>query len=389
MNSFRSMGLHSSFLRTSLLMLLCLACAAQEQRFVYPTPAEGAFTKTPVIYSQSAGAELGMDLWRPTAASHSAALPILMIFNGFGGSAMRTSPQSEGWAKLATAHGFAAVTAETAPDQSADNFDAMVGYLAAHATELNLDMKRLAVIAWSGNVQDAFPVIEDPERSSIKAAVIYYGGHETKEVRFDLPVLFVRAGLDPYDPVMDRILATGLAANAPWTILNYPAGHHGFDVFDDNDASRFVIDQTFQFLQSAMADRYQAALRAGAPEAAAAGALRSGDYEKASALFAPLVDTHPNDARLRLMYGNALAGSKRYRDALVQYDRAKAIGEIGARDLALPAAKACLLIDDADGAIAWLKTIPPRGLPASLETDPEFAALKNRDDFHALFAKTR
>ena len=40
---------------------------------------------------------------------------------------------------------------------------------------------------------------------------------------------------------------------------------------------------------------------------------------------------------------------------------------------------------DADAAIAWLKSIPQRFLPRSLEKDPIFAPIQNRPDFKALF----
>jgi hypothetical protein len=59
---------------------------------------------------------------------------------------------------------------------------------------------------------------------------------------------------------------------------------------------------------------------------------------------------------------------------------------LGARDRGLPAARACLMKGDGDAAIGWLKTIPAQYLPAEIETDPAFAALKGRPDFHALFA---
>jgi hypothetical protein len=60
---------------------------------------------------------------------------------------------------------------------------------------------------------------------------------------------------------------------------------------------------------------------------------------------------------------------------------------LGPRDLGLPAARACMLKGDADAAIAWLRSIPQRFLPAEVEKAPEFAALQGRADFHALFRR--
>ena len=128
---------------------------------------------------------------------------------------MLTSAQSQAWAKAATAHGFAAVTAETTAEHVAEDFDSLVFYLRQHAENLHIDPDRLVVIAWSGNVSAGLPIVEDPQRRAIKAAAIYYGTADVPQVRLDLPVLFVRAGLDQplSNQSFDRTIAAGMAAN--------------------------------------------------------------------------------------------------------------------------------------------------------------------------------
>lgn len=58
-------------------------------------------------------------------------------------------------------------------------------------------------------------------------------------------MLYVRAGLDRpgVNEEIDRLAARALSENAPLTLVNYAGGHHGFDAFDDNDASRAVIER--------------------------------------------------------------------------------------------------------------------------------------------------
>jgi dienelactone hydrolase len=371
-------------------LLVSSACTsrAQEMRFVYPVPAGTAFTqRSNLVYKQSGQTALALDLYLPTGAALKKSLPVFVIFNGFGSSFMRTSRQSQGWAKAATAHGFAGVTLDTTQGHDAEDFDSMAEYLRQHAEDLHVDPERLVVIAWSGNVSAGLPAVEDSRRLAVKAAVMYYGSTEVPQARLDLPVLFVRAGLD--QPIsnqeLDRDVAAGIAANAPWTLLNYAAGRHGFDVFDDNDLSREIIEETFRFGQSAISDSYQSALRSGINEANAAGGLFTGDFAKSAALYREIVLAHPQDARRLLAYGIALTGSKQYKEARSQFDRAKAIGGLGERDLGVPAARACALDHDPDAAIAWLKPINPRFLPTSLLTDADFALLRDRADFQALF----
>lgn len=124
------------------------------------------------------------------------------------------------------------------------------------------------------------------------------------------------------------------------------------------------ICQSFSFARSAVSDSQVTAVRAGVPEARAAGALANEDFVRAVDLYEPLATAQPADARVVLAYANALLGAKRYKDSRAKFDRAKSIGGIAARDLGVPAAKASALDNDADGAVAWLKTIPPAFIPA-------------------------
>jgi len=371
----------------ALFALLVPIAWSQELRFVDPVPAPADFTQRNLVYEQAGQTGLSMDLFLPTHSARSKPLPVFVIFNGFGGGFMRTSVQSQGWAKAATAHGFAAITADTTADHAAQDLDSLAFYLRQHAEDLGIDPERLVVIAWSGNVSAGLPAVEDPQRKAIKAAVMYYGSADVSQVRLDLPVFFVRAGLDQplTNQSFDGRIAAGIAANAPWTVLNYPGGHHGFDVLDDNDLSREIIEETFRFAQLAISGSHQSALHSGLAEASAAGAMFTEDFARAATLYHELVSAYPRDARLLLAYGNALSGAKQYKEARAQFDRAKVIGGLGARDLGLPAAKACALDRDPEAAMVWLKTIPPQFLPASVQSDAAFAALKDRADFQALF----
>jgi hypothetical protein len=85
-----------------------------------------------------------------------------------------------------------------------------------------------------------------------------------------------------------------------------------------------------------------------------------------------------------LAYGEALLGDAQFATACAEFEKLKGKG-LGPRDLGLPAARACMQKGDADTAIAWLRSIPQRFLPTSVQSDPIFAAVQNRADFRALF----
>jgi tetratricopeptide (TPR) repeat protein len=368
------------------ILLVALACA-QESRLAYPLPPSSDFVvRKDLPYRSWDGHDLLMDAYRPSKLSPGARLPVLVILNTLSQS-RRSDSYYIDWATLAAAHGFVAINFDIHDDGLEEDFDRMIEFLAGHAAELNAEANQVAVYAASGNVSRALPLVENPRRTVVKAAVIYYGAANVQEFRLDLPVLYVRAGLDRpgVNQQIDALSSTAIRQNAPVTFINHAGGHHAFELIDHNDATREVIERTFAFLKSALTPAYQDALRAGIPEAKAAGAVLMGDFSRAAELYAPLARAHPNDPRILLSYAESLLGARRYQEARTQFDRVKAIGGVGPRDLALPAAKACLLDGDPKTAVEWLKTIPKRFLPQSLRDDTAFASLRDRADFQELF----
>ena len=237
-----------------------------------------------------------------------------------------------------------------------------MSHLTAHAAEHGIDA--LAVYAGSGNVYNAFPAVEDPKQTAIKAAVMYYGSAPIKEFRLDLPVLYVRAGLDrpPVNESIASLTALAVSQNAPVTLLNYAGGHHAFEIVDDSDATRQVIDQTLDFVKRATSSSYQSALQASLGEARAAGFVQTRRFKEAAAEYASMVAARPDEARLRLAYGEALLGDAQFAAACAEFDKLRD-KRLGYRDLGLPAARACLGKGDPESAVAWLRSIPPQFLP--------------------------
>ena len=361
------------------------ALGAQAFHFVYPvTDAGSVTTAKEVAYGSAGGEALAMDVYRP-AHSSKARLPAIVFFNQARGENRHYYFYS-GWAERAATSGLVAILPDLGDQTAPRDFGILLAYLTDHGEELGIQADAIAVYAGSGNVFTALPVVEDPKETRVRSAVMLYGTAPVTEFRRDLPILFVRAGLDR--PEVNRRLtelaSLGISQNAPVTLLNHSTGHHGFEIFDDTDVTRQVIDRIIEFVKTTTAPGYQAALRQGLPEAAAAGFVVTGRSSEAAAAYAKLVATHPEDRFLKLAYGEALLGNAQYSEACALFDTLRD-KDLGPRDLGLPAARACLKKGDPDAAIAWLKSIPTRFLPAAIESDPEFAPLRNREDFHALF----
>ena len=349
-------------------------------RFFYPAPPASAVA----VSKDQAYGTLQMDVYRPANAAGKT-LPVLVFFNIASG-AQRSNFFYKPWAEIAASRDLVAILPDLRDDSFEKDFDALIAHLTANASSLGIDRDRIALYAGSGNVSRALPLVQNPKQTVVKAAVMYYGSAQVSEFRRDLPILMVRAGLDR--PPVNRAIAdlATLAANqnAPLTLLNYAGGHHAFEIVDDEDATRDVIDTTIEFVKRTTAPAYQASLRRALPEATAAAHVASGNFAAAAASYAELVKARPDDARMRLSYGEALLGASQFAEACTELEKLKGKG-LGPRDLGVPAARACMQKGDAEAALAWLKSIPQRYLPRSLEKDPIFAPIQNRPEFKALF----
>jgi dienelactone hydrolase len=365
--------------------LTSLPARAQTLTLALRPLASGTTVTKDVEYGRSDTVRLRMDVYRPAGAG-TRRLPTLIFFNR-GAGADRAQPFYEAWARAAASRGLVAILPDLRDETQAADFQALMGYVTASGAKHGIDRDAIAVFAGSGNVSTALPVVEDPKQTVVKAAVMYYGTGPVTEFRRDLPLLYVRAGLDR--PAVNRDIITladlAVSQNAPVTLLNHPSGYHAFEMYNDDDATRDVMEQTIAFIKRATAPAFQASLRKGIPEATAAAYMQTREFAKAAPIYGELVRARPDDSRLRLSYGEALLGNAQYAEACAELEKLKGKG-LGPRDLGLPAARACMQKGDAAVAMAWLRTIPSRFLPRDIQTDSVFAPLRDREDFKALFA---
>ena len=356
---------------------------AQQQTFALRPASTNVTVAKDVEYGRSDTVALRMDVYRPSGSS--ATSPTLIFFNHATGADRRWIFY-DAWARAAASRGLVAILFDLRVGSEAADFQALLAYLTSRGSTVGVNKDAIAVYAGSGNVFTALPLVEDPTLTAVKAAVMYYGAAPITEFRRDLPVLYVRAGLDrpSVNEDISKLAALAVAQNAPVTLVNHASGYHGFEMFNDDDATRDVMEQTIAFVRRATSPAFQAAIRRGIPEATAAGYVQVRNFARAVPIYADLVAARPDDARLRLSYGEALLGNAQYGEACGELEKLKGKG-LGPRDLGLPAARACMLKGDGDAAMAWLKTIPTRFLPPDVQDDAVFAPLKAREDFRALF----
>lgn len=368
---------------------LLVATTAAAQQFVGPPVDSSRIVVTKEIaYRELSGQTLTFDLYRPAG---DAIVPVAITCN-IGIRGMNDWPGYVGWGRATAAAGMAAVHYDAIGDDAVANFDALMEALRSKADELRIDPTRVVLWAGSANVQLGLPLAMDAKRGYLRGAVIYYGDAPVPAIRADFPVFFVRAGLDQkaLNERIDTLLGRALTANAPWTIENYGGGLHGFDIFNDNELSREIIARTLRFMSRVTEPGLTRAYAATSVEAELAGALNSGQWQKAIDGYGAKVAANANDADAHLKYGYALYGGGRYDDALREFEAAWAGGRKGPRDTGVPAARAAAKKGDIDRAIHWLDIClgTPFVTPADVRADAAFASILADPRVVTLLAET-
>ena len=191
--------------------------------------------------------ERKLDLYRPKGSSE--ALPLVIFVNGVGRPDLKEWGQYTSWPALAAERGLAAISYETAGNDTLPQTEALLKYVREHAAELKIDPKRIAIWACSANARSATAFLA--AHDELRAAVFYYGLMENAPKNINTPVYVARAGLDSLmiNQSIDRWVMQAVAIEAPVTLVTYPEGVHAFELENDTPESRRIIDETLDFLQ--------------------------------------------------------------------------------------------------------------------------------------------
>lgn len=214
-------------------VFLAAHVSSQPLQFFYPLPPVADIVVTKGLSYGPAQMELQVP-----RRSDGAPLPVVVFFY-LTPPEMPRHPIYDAWGRVAAGNGLAAVLPDLRETSAGADFGSLLSYLSANAGRLGLDATRIVVFAESANVSRALPLVQDPGETRVAAAVMYYGSAVVSAFRRDLPMLFVRAGLDrpPVNRGIADLMGRAVEQNAPVTLLNHASGHHGFEIIDD-DAGR-------------------------------------------------------------------------------------------------------------------------------------------------------
>lgn len=313
----------------------------------------------------------------------------IVIFANSAGTFPRSARTYKEWARLVTTRGFAGVLYDApeldfsqSPDArtrlGVETLDSLARTLGRRAATLRLETRQ--VIIWAGSSQTTVgtPFSLEGDRP-VAGYVLYYGSGSAREPRADVPVFMVRSGQDSpsLNTAMDTLAVQLTRVGAPLIIVHHPAGAHAFDMVDSTRTSAEVIAQTLDFMTRAIDPAYHAAVVADASLGRAAAAYATGQWSVAARLYQEMAARRPGDRIVTWRLGLAQLQNAQPAEALASFDRARTLGQGGARDIGLPATRAALRAHQGGRAIEWLnwalESYPP--IRAEVERDAELSSL--------------
>jgi hypothetical protein len=202
-----------------------------------------------------------LDIYYPPDYQFETKLPIVILSHGLTDVAPNDLDKDMGshmdWAKLIAASGMIAISAQ-AGNFPVENSYHVFDFLAANADILGLDLSRIGFWAGSGQGDPAFVALQDdslPYRESFKAAVFNYLNFDAADPSAwpkNISLFVVKAGQDKNisGTDMDNFVARARANDIPTEYIELPDAIHGFDTFQDTQASKDTVQQEIEFFKS-------------------------------------------------------------------------------------------------------------------------------------------
>jgi acetyl esterase/lipase len=235
-----------------------------------------------LVYNQKKDTSKKLDIYQPDGVSKNKKLPLIIFIHGK--TPIETNPKNWGgyksWAKLMASQGYVAavfthslaIPGKSIEDAASD-LDAALDYIKANQSLYNIDTNKIALLAYSAGVPLlSYALIH--KQSNIKCLVAFYGFLDMKNIdlwknesqqtaaKFSLinysgsdkkfpPLFIARAGKEHnkgLNETIDSFMLKANTNNLNITLINHPAGVHGFDTQNNDERSREIIESMLLFL---------------------------------------------------------------------------------------------------------------------------------------------
>ena len=251
-------------------------------RIVYSVPGmKQARVKKNLTYKTIGGLRLQADAYSPRTLARNERRPAIIFVPGDGPWEVIKDIKDWGvyvsYGQLAAASGFVGITFNHRSTEQfakvrdvAGDVDELVAYVRSHADALKVDLERICVWVFSAGGSFLRTTLNE-KPGFVRCVVAYYsllgvtagaasdeivreftlGNYLSRNPKQLAPMLLVRAGRDaPFiNNTIDEFLREAVRQNIDIEFINYVEGQHAFDMLDDKERSREIIERTLVFVK--------------------------------------------------------------------------------------------------------------------------------------------
>jgi acetyl esterase/lipase len=252
------------------------------RRIVYPVDARKNASRRRLVYKTEGESELAMDVYGPADRPMHAALPALLFVHGGPIPREMLAPTEWGvfqsYAELAVQSGFVGVVfnhrlhAPTDYPTSQSDMQAAIDYVRRQAFDLGVDADRIGIWVFSGGgpllswclrdrpafvrcllafyaILDVRHLLPPDAAAELAARAEAFSPAAHLAAAPGAPMFVARGGRDSamINTSIDTFIGAALTANVSLDLVNHADGQHGFDVLDDNERSREIIERAMAF----------------------------------------------------------------------------------------------------------------------------------------------
>lgn len=247
---------------------------------------EQVVTHRDLVYKTVGDLQLRADIYLPAGSAPDSRLPAVLLVHGDAPWEILFDAKDWGqyrsWGELFAASGLAAVAFThrssarlTRPEEPLSDVIDLIGYVRRSAADLQIDPERLGLWVCSAGGPAGMTPLLTGDAGPIRCAAALYALLEIGPARVPPgvepdalrpycplttlqtnqievpPLLIVRAGQDHPDFTRsaERFAAAALARNLDLELMNYPGGHHGFDVGDQGERSQRILRRVVEFFR--------------------------------------------------------------------------------------------------------------------------------------------
>ncbi len=211
--------------------------------------------KSNIVYNLGQDKPQMMDLYYPIEANLPQPKTVIMAHGSSSMENIKDMDVFQSWGKVMAASGFTAIVFNWRPDDAPADMSALISYVRENHVELKIHKDNISLFAFSAGVENAFKEAINGNSDFIKSFIAYYGKIDPSSFeklrKNQCPAVFIAMGaLDDIfsTDCNDEFINNAKKLGSPIEFIIHSKGEHGFDVFNDDEETKLIIDKTIEFI---------------------------------------------------------------------------------------------------------------------------------------------